>query len=35
MLDQWHQLGVVVQARKPDGTTVFVESERQPLRELS
>lgn len=31
MVDQWHRLGVVVAAKAPDGTTVFVESERRPL----
>lgn len=29
MVDQWHELGVVVEARAPDGRTVFVESERR------
>jgi len=32
MVDEWHRLGVVVEGRRPDGTTVFVESERQPLQ---
>ncbi|HEX2046943.1 MAG TPA: LodA/GoxA family CTQ-dependent oxidase [Acidimicrobiales bacterium] len=31
MVNQWHALGVVVEARRRDGTTVFVESERRPL----
>jgi hypothetical protein len=31
MVDQWHRLGVVVPTTAPDGTTVFVESERRPL----
>ncbi|HEX3621702.1 MAG TPA: LodA/GoxA family CTQ-dependent oxidase [Acidimicrobiales bacterium] len=31
MVDEWHRLGFVVQARRADGTTVFVESERRPL----
>ena len=31
MVDQWHRLGVVVAAKAPNGTTVFVESERRPL----
>ena len=31
MVDQWHRLGIVVEARRADGTTVFVESERRPL----
>ena len=31
MVDQWHALGIVVEARRADGTTVFVESERRPL----
>jgi len=31
MVDEWHRLGVVVEARRPDGTTAFVESERRPL----
>jgi hypothetical protein len=31
MVDQWHKLGIVVEARRDDGTTVFVESERRPL----
>lgn len=31
MVDQWHQLGIVVEARRADGQTVFVESERGPL----
>ncbi|MDP9075045.1 MAG: LodA/GoxA family CTQ-dependent oxidase [Actinomycetota bacterium] len=29
MVDEWHELGVVVEARRADGTTVFVESERR------
>ena len=29
MVKQWHQLGVVVEAQRADGTTVFVESERR------
>jgi hypothetical protein len=32
MVDEWNRLGVVVQAKRPDGTTVFVESERRPLQ---
>jgi hypothetical protein len=32
MVDEWHRLGIVVEARRSDGTTVFVESERQPLQ---
>ena len=31
MVDQWHALGIVVEARRPDGKTVFVESERRRL----
>jgi hypothetical protein len=31
MVDQWHRLGIVVEAQRPDGTTVFVESERRLL----
>lgn len=31
MVDQWHRLGVVVEATRRDGTTVFVESERRPF----
>lgn len=31
MVKQWHQLGVVVEAQRADGTTVFVESERLPF----
>lgn len=29
MVTQWDKLGIVVEAKRPDGTTVFVESERQ------
>jgi hypothetical protein len=29
MVDQWHDLGVVVEATAPDGTPMFVESERR------
>jgi hypothetical protein len=29
MVTQWDKLGVVVEAKRPDGTTVFVESERR------
>jgi hypothetical protein len=29
MVDQWHELGVVVPATGPDGTAMFVESERR------
>jgi hypothetical protein len=29
MVTQWHKLGVVVPAQRPDGTTAFVESERR------
>lgn len=35
MVDEWHELGVMVQARRPDGGIVFVESERRPLQGLS
>lgn len=28
MVTQWDKLGIVVEAKRPDGTTVFVESER-------
>jgi hypothetical protein len=31
MVEQWHQLGIVVEAKRGDGTVVFVESERRPL----
>ncbi len=31
MVSQWHELGVVVEARRRDGTAVFVESERRRL----
>jgi hypothetical protein len=34
MVDEWHELGIVVEARRPDGRTVFVESERRPLHGL-
>ena len=29
MVKQWHDLGIVVEAKRRDGTTVFVESERR------
>ncbi|MDQ3898274.1 MAG: LodA/GoxA family CTQ-dependent oxidase [Actinomycetota bacterium] len=29
MVKEWHELGVVVEAEGPDGTTMFVESERR------
>jgi len=29
MVKEWHELGVVVEAKGPDGATVFVESERR------
>ena len=32
MVTQWHDLGIVVEAKGPDGTTMFVESERRPFR---
>ncbi len=31
MVKQWHELGVVVEAKRADGTTMFVESERRPF----
>jgi len=31
MVDQWHELGVVAEAKRADGRTVFVESERRKL----
>ncbi len=31
MVRQWSQLGIVVEAERADGTTVFVESERRPF----
>lgn len=32
MVEQWHRLGVVVERERPDGSTVFVESERRSIR---
>ena len=32
MVEQWHELGIVVEKKRPDGTTMFVESERRPFR---
>jgi hypothetical protein len=31
MVKQWHELGIVVEAQRADGTTVYVESERRPF----
>ncbi len=32
MVKQWHDLGIVVEAKGRDGTTMFVESERRPFK---
>jgi hypothetical protein len=34
MIDYWHLLGFVVKTRSARGEVVFVESERDPNREL-